>query len=491
MKVALIRILGEDRHDNNTADYNVGLLYLKNSVADLDTSIDILDPLDPLDNDQMKELMLKEYSIIGFTVHVLNIVETLSIANHIKETFPTSTIVLGGHHVSATATEILNDCPFIDFICIGEGEWAFRHIVNSKLKNTIVETQKESKILHPLILRNLLNDTTPLKRDSVSKTERICTSLGCPYDCSFCTTPSLYKFSSAPTYRARTAQSVLNEIEYLISLGVESIYFNDDLFITPSKKSQARALEIADGIIALDHKIKYKTQLRADSVRPNQIYILDKLKKSGMHNVFIGIESASDKTLEQYNKRTTAQQNVSTIEMYNLAGIEVNAGNIMAAPDSTADDILESVFNFHYLGISYLFFRRVTFKVQIYPGTALESQLIQQDRLTPAARYLPREYLFADKRVGDVVSLLEERMPEFLASKASELFTIRSKYCKTNKKTETSKLDYTLSKWNDISKNFLVSWFKELPDSKVNRKNFNNSFNEYANNVDLLRKGFH
>src|SRR4051794_13655395 len=116
-RVALVRMLGDDRLDSNTADYNVGLLYLAASLGKVGVRATVFDPLAPSQLALLTEP--DELSLVGFTVHYLNIQETLVAAQRVKESNPSCTVILGGHHASATATELLADNPFIDGICIG------------------------------------------------------------------------------------------------------------------------------------------------------------------------------------------------------------------------------------------------------------------------------------------------------------------------------------------------------------------------------------
>ena len=63
------------------------------------------------------------------------------------------------------------------------------------------------------------------------------------------------------------------------------------------------------------------------------------LKRAGCEEVFVGIESFSDETLELMNKRRTEADNIRALRAFLTAGISVVAGFIPGFPlDSSVID---------------------------------------------------------------------------------------------------------------------------------------------------------
>src|SRR5262245_44380519 len=111
----LARVMGRDKFDVNTADYNVGLLYLAEAARSSGASVGIFDgvPASELVNDARNP----SCDIIGFNVHYLNINETIECLKIYKSTHPHSIVVLGGDHASGAAQELLADIPEVDGVC--------------------------------------------------------------------------------------------------------------------------------------------------------------------------------------------------------------------------------------------------------------------------------------------------------------------------------------------------------------------------------------
>ena len=126
---------------------NLGLLYLA-AILDLnDIPVDILDLEQFIDlNETELEKLIKEriagYRIFGITSLTNTFHLTLKIARVIKSQGNDNYVILGGPHVSFMYNQILKNDKrtenLIDFVCIGEAENSFLHLVK------ILKSQKLS-----------------------------------------------------------------------------------------------------------------------------------------------------------------------------------------------------------------------------------------------------------------------------------------------------------------------------------------------------------
>ncbi|MCI0731105.1 MAG: B12-binding domain-containing radical SAM protein [Chloroflexi bacterium] len=478
MKFAFVRVLGKDRYDFYTSEQVIGLGYLANAANAAGAESVIYDPYDLASVVTRDTLFQEKYAFVGFTVHFLNIEETLATAKLIKAKTPSSVVVLGGHHVSPVARDILEDHEYIDAICVGEGEDVMHQIVDIMKKGGGVDEVRKKGIFSPRKYYPLDDLPIPI-RPVIESTARMSTSRGCPFSCSFCTTPAMRKLLKEPIYRDRSVDSIIEEIEWLQANGVRKIYINDDLYVLPNKRSRTRAIEIADKIIERKLDISYKAQLRVDSFSLGERQLLQHLQHSGFTSVFLGVESGSEQILEEYNKGITVDQTIATLKMYHEVGIQVNAGNMLASPNSTLNEICESIDGFRRMGLAYLFFRRATFRSHVFPGTLLEQRLIQEGRLENKPRYLQRDYAFIDPWLNKVVNRLEEDMPIFLAEIGGELFNLRNKalalYYNDIEKDNGQDLMGILDEWNELSAAFLLMLFNPSVKS-LNSISFDYSF---------------
>lgn len=461
--VGLVRMLGLDRHEVTHADYNVGLGYLAEIGRSAGAIVEIHDPLDP-QGPGPNPLLTTRLSIVGFTMHHLNVAETLDCVRRVKTKNPDTFVVLGGHHATATADELLRDVPEIDAVCCGDGEDQFDRLVRATIHDhTKAKTDFRGKLtpkrywdLEALPFPSLPDDMT---------IGRISTSRGCPYECSFCTTPALRHLLDEPPYRSRSPESVVNELSALVEKGVRRVRINDDMYVMGSTRSQERALRIARLIAERGLELRYKAEYRVDSFRPHQRAMVEALRDSGLREVFLGIESGSDRILAEYNKRLATRQSIEMLALYDALGIVVNAGNILASPDSTIQDVCASVDGFWRMGLAYLLFRRVNFRAHVFPGTALEASLRVTGRLIGSSRYMPLSYHFIDRRLEDVCDWFERSMPAFLRNGGGTFFEVRREALEAvyEGRADRAHVNALLEELNNTSRNILHRWFTDLP----------------------------
>ena len=111
------------------------------------------------------------------------------------------------------------------------------------------------------------------------------TSRGCPYHCTFCA-----KDNFRDKYRRRPLQTVLSEVDGLLSNGVEYIYFIDEIFL-PNK-------ELLEGLCLRD--LKFGVQTRIDLWSEP---LLDLLGRAGCVSIEAGVESITEEGRQALDKK--------------------------------------------------------------------------------------------------------------------------------------------------------------------------------------------
>lgn len=100
-------------------------------------------------------------------------------------------------------------------------------------------------------------------------------SRGCPYHCTFCA-----KENYRDQYRKRPLHVVLEELDGLLDLGVEYVYFIDEIFLPDARLLEAFA----------EREFKFGIQTRIDLWKPQAIELLG---KAGCVSIEAGVESIS------------------------------------------------------------------------------------------------------------------------------------------------------------------------------------------------------
>ena len=165
-------------------------------------------------------------------------------------------------------------------------------------------------------------------------------SRGCHGNCSFCEGNIHRSFTEGPSYRAKSANRVVDEIEYVVSKYNHRIFaFADDNFIVDGIMGKERAKEIAKKILERKLKIRFTIECRSDDI---DIEVFSLLRIAGLLKVFVGIESGSQSVLDRYNKETTVKQNEHAIRVLNSLGIKCEPGYIFFDPATTKKELLDT-----------------------------------------------------------------------------------------------------------------------------------------------------
>src|SRR2546426_24622 len=138
----------------------------------------------------------------------------------------------------------------------------------------------------------------------------IVASRGCPYRCNWCARP-IY----GDSFHIRSAESVAEEMRELKdTLGAEHLWFADDLFgIKPRW-----VLELADAVERRAAALPFKMQSRVNLMTEETA---GALKRAGCTEVWMGVESGSQKILDAMDKGTRVEQAPTARENLQRQGI--------------------------------------------------------------------------------------------------------------------------------------------------------------------------
>lgn len=207
-----------------------------------------------------------------------------------------------------------------DFVIRGEGEITLLELLTALTNEEIIDSipgivfQKEGKIIqNPSrnVLQNL--DDLPLpawdlvnmdsyqtiwKQSKQKFTLNIATTRGCPYKCNWCAKP-IY----GNRYNAHSPEYIVNEIAYLKEkFGVSRFWMCDDIFGLKPNWVQ----EFKEILKDKNLKIKYFIQSRVDLLLKEDT--IEALAESGLEEVWVGAESASQKILDAMDKGTKVEE---------------------------------------------------------------------------------------------------------------------------------------------------------------------------------------
>lgn len=255
----------------------------------------------------------------------------------------------------------------------------------------------------PMPMRNFKLEPERLvfevRRDANPKRiEYLSSSRGCPKRCSFCSIIAM-----SPKYRARSVDSIMNEISTLYRKNpFGHIQFLDANFFVHAK----RALEFSIQLKSWNPEITWSGTATADFIRKNS-EIIRVIGSLNCLSLEIGIENGSNDNLSRYNKKTTVSDNFFALEILEISGIELDLDFVLYDPDTTIDGLRT---NLRFLREAELldYFPADHFYngLKLYPGTAARDYYSSRFGLTDDD--LDKELVapFEDKRVDIVFSLM-------------------------------------------------------------------------------------
>lgn len=300
--------------------------------------------------------------VIGFSFMTGNRNWAYAIARRLNEHFG-KPIILGGVHPTLFPEDI--DFSYVDYVCIGEGEYPVLELMDrlergedcSTIKNLWVK-KNGTIVKNPL--RDLIQDfdSLPLPyreiyykyafiRDLPIK--RFVSGIGCPYSCTFCHNPlhiKIYK-GKGKFVRKKSVERVIQEIIYVKErYRLKNVHFSDDTFVLDKKWLKEFLAAYRTGIA-----LPFSCNIRIDQV--NEEMIRD-MAESGCYGISFGIESGSERIRNGILKKNLKQQDIITnariIKKYKIKMIVTN---LMGLPDETLEDAFKTVALNQTIGADY------------------------------------------------------------------------------------------------------------------------------------------
>lgn len=304
-------------------------------------------------NDEKKlTRLLKKYKpeFVGITFTTPLFPEMVRIAQIIKKKLPSAKIVGGGPHASSFPQETLKDSP-LDLVVMGEGDFTLPEILSGKPWSNIAgicyKKGKRIKQTQPRsLIKNLdvlpypawkLYDLSAYQTSALMTRAKpagwIETSRGCPYGCVYCN-----KSVFGRVFRPKNACRVVDEMESMLNAGFKEVHIADDSFTLDLK----RAEKICDLIIARGLRFPWAT---VNGIRVNRVSqrLLKKMKKAGCYRVYFGIESGSQKILNNIKKGINLHQVRQAVKWAKKAGLETFGFFMIALPGETEKDIQKTI----------------------------------------------------------------------------------------------------------------------------------------------------
>ncbi len=253
--------------------------------------------------------------ILGVSAITRQLYPLYEICRKVKGANPKIKIFAGGPHINDYPMETM-EWGTIDYALGGFAEYTFPQLVEaidggekpeSLQKIPTLYYKSDGKIISnpghkkPLVLDEFPKPNRKLvdlsKYFSVLDKKKMTTmnsSRGCPFKCIYCNVQE-------KKFHYKSAKYLVDEMEEILSLGVEEVFIHDDAF----NVLRQRVVDICNEILKRKLKIKWCARSR---VTPFDDEMAKLMKKAGCVRLHVGVESLDQKILDYINKGITVEQ---------------------------------------------------------------------------------------------------------------------------------------------------------------------------------------
>lgn len=393
---------------------NLGLCYIASSIRERGYTAEIFDAyLMEMEVDKVVgEILLRNPKMLAVSIpSIMALKNASAITAKIREANKEIYIAVGGHYATICHEMVIRSTK-ADALILSEGERIMVNLYETltgggSLEDVAGIVYEENGMVKRNPGDGLIDDLDSLPFPSrellpaVLETggfASVLTSRGCYGKCTFCSSADfLGKAHRGKYWRPRSSRNVVDEIELLHrEYGVGNLVMIDDSFIGSLKAGGERAVNIAEEIIRRGLKLHYLIMCKPEEV---DRVIFSALKKSGLAAVSIGIESGTQSGLDRMNRNCTVGMCREALSILRELDLEVFIGLIPFDPDTTVEELEETIEFLYSLGeLNVSLFRK---RMMCLPGSGIERSMLEQNRLENG------KYTISDGAAEQVCRIME------------------------------------------------------------------------------------
>ncbi len=319
-------------------------------------------------HDLEKEISRFKPEVVGVTATTPGIYSAYRVAEIAKDVGCHT--VVGGPHATFMDVEVITECDAVDVVVRGEGEVTFSHLLDAferdRLSDVAGITFRDGEAIERNPRRKFVGDLDSLPIPAFnllpkyytgsSRFGAVLTSRGCPYRCVFCSSSRLF----GNTWRAHSADRVIEELSLLNEMGIRNVEFMDDTFNINRK----RVLEISEKIRQEGLDVSWISSSRVDTFNVEAARVM---RKAGCHSIYFGIESGSQQILDFIGKNISTEKAEKAVKKAKELGFRVIGSFVIGFHHERIEDMDKTIKFARKLPLDFAQFTIAT----PYPGTKL------------------------------------------------------------------------------------------------------------------------
>ena len=267
---------------------------------------------------------------------------------HAKEIVPSICTIVKGAPFLTYNTNTIYENPFIDYVIMGEAELTLKDILDGVPDNEIlgicyrenfqpVKNDKRPFIdnldILPFPARHLVDNSIYKRPDNGKVQAVVKVARGCPFHCFFCLATPV----SGAKVRTRSPENIVAELKECVEkYNIKNFLFWSDIF----NFNREWTLELCQKIIESGLKITWSSNTRADTMDDEMARMM---YKSGCRLVSIGVESGSQKMLDNIGKKITLDDIRNTVKILKKNKIKIYNYFVIGLPWETEETVEETI----------------------------------------------------------------------------------------------------------------------------------------------------
>ncbi len=431
--------------DGNDAVAPLGLAYLAGSLEEAGHEVQGVDavgaavarysvvPESPrvllhgLPNDETVALVDPQTEVLGIScMFSTEWMVAKSLIEALRASFPNALIVVGGEHVTAVPEYTLSSCPAIDVAVLGEGEETFVDLLDAhtsgrdfsevdgvvfRQDGELVRTERRQRIRAIDTIPEPAWQRFPVANyieaamthgANLGRSIPILASRGCPYECTFCSSPFMWTKRWLP----RKPELVIAEMKkYMRDYDVTNFDFEDLTAIVDRKWILEFARQLGEQ--GLDITWQLPSGTRSEAI---DYEVGSALFSSGCRIISYSPESGSQEELERIKKNVKLPRMIESMKDTLRAGMEVKCNFIFGLPGGSWKDVFNTMkfsITLARMGVDASFFAYAP-----YPGATLFHELLEKGRVSLTDEYFRKMHISTD--VGNMQSYADYMSPRQL-----------------------------------------------------------------------------
>lgn len=317
----------------------LGIAYLAASLRQT-AAVQVFDM--SVDRDLPKVLNEHDPDFIGISASSADYSLLPGLVHQFRIACPKALLVAGGPHPTAMPEQVLS-CGF-DFVIRGEGERAIADLVKTcpdKASHLLTvrglsyfPTGPEGPVHHSPVSYEPDLDSLPMPAIDLFDIHKydqfpLLSTRGCPFECMFCATRSVW----GRTPRFHSVERVMREVRRAVeTYGFRKLVFVDDTFVL----DHDRVRRLCDALDDYDHSVTWSANARVDTITPT---LAKRMYGAGCRVLSFGVESGSDLIQQQVKKRLDLQGAKNTLLACRESGIRIKTGWVIGLPGSKTEQL--------------------------------------------------------------------------------------------------------------------------------------------------------